>query len=147
MNKLEIISSKLLKFRKIKKVNQVTFYSTLKGEVESELKRTNTNDINSVVESIAKKWDKNLKELNTENSKIELKLIEEFLPELISEEIVDGKIEEVLSKNEGVVNSYKSGNTNLIGRLMGLCMKELKPLGNVDANQINEKLKNKLNNI
>lgn len=116
------INNYLLEARKAKDSDKIKFYSTLKGEVESELKRSQRSE-KEIIEATAKKWMKNLKTLGTPEAEREMKLLEEFAPTSLSKEKTIALLEKIASENEQVFKDYLNGNGGMAGRIMGLMMK------------------------
>lgn len=121
---MEKINKYLQEARKEKDAFKIKFYSTLKGEIESELKRSTLSQ-EQIIESIAKKWKKNLDSmLISEEINREIILLKEFLPESMSEEQMEIIFKKVKETNNLDFEAYYNGNDRMIGKLMGLLMKE-----------------------
>lgn len=137
MKNLNTINEYLRQARLSKDTARIKFYSTLKGEVENELKKSNTDEEN-VIQSLAKQWNKSLLTLKTPEAAFELTLLAEFLPEGLSDSALDELIEKVKQDNLTLFDDFRNGDSKLIGRLTGLVMKSSG--GKANADKVVEKL-------
>ena len=98
--------------------NGDSFKKELMKVIISELDRIGKDPNEKEIIGVLKKMVKNGEITNTEDSKKEIKIINEFLPKQMSEnQIIE------------LINKIKSQNPNINGgRLIGVCMKEAKGL-------------------
>lgn len=127
------IEADFMKAFKEKNVEVKSLLSTVKGEMQTMKKNLvveNLSDEEST--KILGKFAKNLKEnirlMNDEKSKMELSIIESYLPKQMSEDEVNAKLDEILA----------SGVTNI-----GQIMKEFAQLP-VDKKMVSELAKKKM---
>lgn len=111
MNK-EFIKSERIKAWKLKNVPKKDILTMVLSELDSLLGEPTESEIISVM----KKLIKSAKLVNTVESNLEIEILNEYLPKLMTEDEIILKIEMIKAANPDVVG----------GRLMGLCMKELK---------------------
>lgn len=91
-----------------------TLLSVVLGEIQNEESRNgNIND--EMVLGILKKMEKSLKQINTEESLLELTYIESYLPKLMSEKEI-----------RDIIEGFKTEGITDIGRMMGSFNKENK---------------------
>lgn len=69
---------------KERNLGKKTFLSVIKGEIENEASRTG-NVTDETVLAILKKMEKSLKQINNDESKVELSYLDSYLPKLMSE--------------------------------------------------------------
>tara|TARA_R110000737_G_scaffold33578_1_gene51870 strand:- start:208 stop:600 length:393 start_codon:yes stop_codon:yes gene_type:complete len=124
MNKLEQIKKDLLEARKSKDELIKNLLSTFIGEYENIAKDDKgvayTSDV--LVENISKKFIKSAKLVNTEDSKLEIKYLEQFLPQVAS--------------MEAVKDFLKDKDLTLGGRLIGMAKQHFG--GKVDPQTVNQ---------
>lgn len=121
--KMERINNFLRQARIAQDSARIKFYSTLKGEVETAFKRGGKTE-KEVIEAIAKKWNKNYQQMETTPQIAnELSMLEEFLPEVMSEELMSDLFAQVKADNSEVFISYLDGNTGKAGAIMGMMMR------------------------
>lgn len=106
------------------------FLSVLKGDIESEFKRSGKDDDETVL-GIVKKMEKSLKQTNTEQSLSELEYIKPYLPELMDEVLI-----------ESIIKSYINTGINNFGGLMKQFNSEYK--GKADNKLVGEIIKKQL---
>lgn len=100
-------------------------FSTLKGSVETELKKS-TKSESEIIESLAKKFTENAKLVNTEESNKEIELLKQFLPSMLDNSLYKTLANTIISSNMNVVEEIKNGNPNKTGLLVGMFMKQSK---------------------
>jgi len=85
MSKLELVKKDLLEARKSKNVITKNLLSTFVGEIETSLKNENI-DIDTLVESLAKKFIKNASTIDNDVSRKEIEILNEYLPKMASKQ-------------------------------------------------------------
>lgn len=116
----EQINADFIKAFKAKEITKKNFLGLLKSEIQNEETRPNavSNDGNTL--AILRRMEKSLKQTNNDESLVELKYLEAYLPQLMGED----QIREIISgyKDSGFTNS---------GQIMGLFNKEYKGLADM----------------
>ena len=97
---------------KAKNMSKKNFLGLLKGEIQSNSSKKDFKGEESVL-AIVKKMEKSLKEVGDEDSLRELTYLEDYLPQLMSEEEIRGIVMELIE-----------GGANNIGVIMGEFNKE-----------------------
>ena len=116
MNLKEKINADFITAFKAKEMEKKNFLGLLKGEIQNEEGRgTTTTDETVMV--ILRKMEKSLKQTNTEESMGELKYLEPYLPQLMSEDQI-----------RVIVLAYKAAGLTNVGQIMGQFNKEHKGL-------------------
>jgi len=116
MNLKEQINADFITAFKAKEMEKKNFLGLLKGEIQNEEGRgTTTTDETVMV--ILRKMEKSLKQTNTEESMGELKYLEPYLPQLMSEDQI-----------RVIVLAYKAAGLTNVGQIMGQFNKEHKGL-------------------
>jgi len=114
-----------------KNMDKKNFLGVLKVEVTRKSKEPADDDVIAGIKSMIKNHKKSLEETQTPSlTNFELEILEEYLPQSISEEEVDKIIEEAIS-----------GGANNMGAIMG-AFKGLE----VDRKMVSQKANQKLNN-
>ena len=137
------INNQLTIAMKARDLKKTTVLRSLLSEIKNKEidKKTDLTDLEII--NLLKKQVKILEDANTmfvkgnrqdlvDNNIAEIKLIKAYLPEEISEEVLEKKVREVMGKNKEETN---------IGKLIGLCIKDLRELA--DSSRI-AKIVNKL---
>ena len=122
-------------------------FSTLKGNIENELKAGAKSET-EIIQKLAKKYTENALVMNTEDSLREIELLKPFMPLVLENQILDGIINNVIENNLDVCEQIQNGNKQIMGRIMGLIMKQAKmdwPGYIVDSEHIKESLEIVLN--
>jgi uncharacterized protein YqeY len=124
----ERINADFMSAFKNKETEKKTFLGVVKGEIQNEEGRGTVTTDESVI-TILRKMEKSLKQTNTEESLGELKYLEPYLPQLMSEEQI-----------RVIVIGYKASGLNNAGQILGQFSKEHKGLADmkVVANIITE---------
>jgi uncharacterized protein YqeY len=112
MSLKETINADFMKAFKAKKMELKSFLGTLKGEIQTAEKNQmvenlSDEDIIKILNKFAKNCKENIRLVDDEKSKIELEIVESYLPKQLS-------VEEIQSKIDGLV---ASGVRN-IGQIM-----------------------------
>ena len=130
MSLKEKINTDFITAFKAKEMEKKDFLGLLKGEIQNEQGR-GTVITDETIMLILRKMEKSLKQTNTEQSLIELKYLEAYLPKLMSEEQI-----------REIVLVYKASGLNNLGKIMGQFNKEYKGLADnkVVSNIITELL-------
>ena len=116
MNLKEKINADFMTAFKAKEMEKKNFLGLLKSEIQNEEGRgTITTDETVMV--ILRKMEKSLKQTNTEESLGELKYLEPYLPQLMSEDQI-----------RVIVLVYKAAGLTNVGQIMGQFNKEYKGL-------------------
>lgn len=118
MNLKEQINADFLAAFKLKEEGREkkNFLGLLKGEIQTEEGRgTTTTDETVMV--ILRKMEKSLKQTNTQESLAELKYLEPYLPQLMTEDQI-----------RTIITAYKSDGLTGVGPIMGRFNKEHKGL-------------------
>lgn len=131
MNKIEILNSEFIKARKEKNSIAIALFSTLRGELDTAVKKGSPAD-DSTLEKLAKKMSENAKTINSEESLIELELLKQFMPTMLSEEEIRLIVQESVSSNPDKANNFKLGNK---GAFVGIVMKQVS--GKADVKIVN----------
>ena len=123
MNKFDRLTEGLLEARKAKSTIETNLLSTLLGEVQAEMKRSDKPSA-VIVEQIAKKFKKNIESMK-QNAKTdeELFILKPFLPEELDES-------EIIEQ----LNLLNLSEMTTFGQKMGTAMRTLK--GKVDGNTL-----------
>jgi uncharacterized protein YqeY len=116
MSLKEKINTDFITAFKAKEMEKKNFLGLLKGEIQNEQGR-GTVITDETVMLILRKMEKSLKQTNTEESLIELKYLEAYLPKLMSEDQI-----------REIVLAYKASGLNNLGQIMGQFNKEHKAL-------------------
>jgi hypothetical protein len=130
MSLKEKINTDFITAFKAKEMEKKDFLGLLKGEIQNEQGR-GTVITDETIMLILRKMEKSLKQTNTEQSLVELKYLEAYLPKLMSEEQI-----------REIVLVYKASGLNNLGKIMGQFNKEYKGLADnkVVSNIITELL-------
>lgn len=116
MNLKEQINADFITAFKAKEMEKKNFLGLLKGEIQTDEGRgTVTTD--ETVTAIVRKMEKSLKQTNTEESLGELKYLEPYLPQLMSEDQI-----------RVIIINYKANGLTQMGQIMGQFNKEHKGL-------------------
>lgn len=116
MSLKEKINTDFITAFKAKEMGKKDFLGLLKGEIQNEQGR-GTVITDETVMLILRKMEKSLKQTNTEQSLVELKYLEPYLPKLMSEDQI-----------REIVLAYKASGLNNLGQIMGQFNKEHKAL-------------------
>jgi len=116
MNLKEQINADFITAFKAKEMEKKNFLGLLKGEIQNEEGRGTTTTDETVM-IILRKMEKSLKQTNTEESMGELKYLEPYLPQLMSEDQI-----------RVIVLAYKAAGLTNVGQIMGQFNKEHKGL-------------------
>ena len=116
MNLKEKINADFLEAFKAKDMEKKNFLGLLKGEIQTDEGR-GTVTTNETVISILRKMEKSLKQTNSEESLGELKYLEPYLPQLMSEDQI-----------RVIIINYKANGLTQMGQIMGQFNKEHKGL-------------------
>ncbi len=113
----ERIHADFIKAFKEKDFARKDFLGLLKSEIQNEETRPNavSNDANTLL--ILRRMEKALKQTDSPESLVELKYMEPYLPQLMSEDQI-----------REIVNGYKANGLNNAGQIMGQFNKEHKGL-------------------
>ena len=114
MSLKEKINTDFITAFKAKEMEKKDFLCILKGEIQNEQGRGTVITYETIM-LILRKMEKSLKQTNTEQSLIELKYLEAYLPKLMSEEQI-----------REIVLVYKASGLNNLGKIMGQFNKEYK---------------------
>ena len=116
MNLKEQINADFITAFKAKEMEKKNFLGLLKGEIQTDEGR-GTVTTNETVISILRKMEKSLKQTNSEESLGELKYLEPYLPQLMSEDQI-----------RVIIINYKANGLTQMGQIMGQFNKEHKGL-------------------
>jgi Asp-tRNA(Asn)/Glu-tRNA(Gln) amidotransferase B subunit len=128
MKTLQLI--KIAHVTAIKENNKVAkaLFSTLRGEIENELKSKTAKSENDIIESYAKKYTENAKLINTDESNQEIELLKPFMAEVLGDSEYDKIAKIIVENNADKVEQYVNGNKNMFNVLIGAFMKEAKQI-------------------
>lgn len=130
MNKFDRLTEGLLEARKAKSTVETNLLSTLLGEVQAEMKRSDKPSA-VIVEQIAKKFKKNIESMKqNDRTDEELFILKPFLPEELDES-------EIIEQ----LNLLNLSEMTTFGQKMGTAMRTLK--GKVDGNTLGRIIREK----
>ena len=103
----ETINADFMKAFKAKKMELKSFLGTLKGEIQTAEKNSMVENLSDeevikILNKFAKNCKENIRLANDEKSKVELVVIESYLPKQLSSEEIQSKIESLVAS--GVKN-------------------------------------------
>lgn len=116
MNLKEQINADFIAAFKAKDMERKNFLGLLKGEIQNEEGRGTVTTDGSVL-IILRKMEKALKQTNDPQSLVELRYMDPYLPQLMSEDQI-----------RVIVNGYKAAGLTNAGQIMGQFNKEHKGL-------------------
>jgi uncharacterized protein YqeY len=119
MNLKEQINADFIAAFKAKDMERKNFLGLLKGEIQNEEGRGTVTTDGSVL-TILRKMEKALKQTNDPQSLVELRYMDPYLPQLMSEDQI-----------REIVNGYKASGLNNAGQIMGQFSKEHKGLADM----------------
>ena len=119
MNLKEQINADFIAAFKAKDMERKNFLGLLKGEIQNEEGRGTVTTDGSVL-TILRKMEKSLKQTNDPQSLVELRYMDPYLPQLISEDQI-----------REIVNGYKAAGLTNAGQIMGQFSKEHKGLADM----------------
>ena len=101
------INADFMKAFKEKNMKLKTFLGTLKGEIQTAEKNSmvenlSDEDVIKILNKFAKNCKENIRLTNDEKSKVELEIVEAYLPKQLSDEEIQSKIEALVAS--GVKN-------------------------------------------
>lgn len=107
MSLKEQINADFMKAFKAKKMELKSFLGTLKGEIQTAEKNQmvenlSDEDIIKILNKFAKNCKENIRLANDEKSKVELEIVEAYLPKQLSVEEIQSKIDSLVAS--GVKN-------------------------------------------
>jgi uncharacterized protein YqeY len=107
MSLKEQINADFMKAFKEKNMKLKTFLGTLKGEIQTAEKNSmvenlSDEDVIKILNKFAKNCKENIRLTNDEKSKVELEIVEAYLPKQLSAEEIQSKIEALVAS--GVKN-------------------------------------------
>ena len=107
MSLKETINADFMKAFKEKNMKLKTFLGTLKGEIQtieknSMVENLSDEDVIKILNKFAKNCKENIRLTNDEKSKVELEIVEAYLPKQLSAEEIQSKIEALVAS--GVKN-------------------------------------------
>jgi uncharacterized protein YqeY len=116
----EKINADFITAFKAKDITRKNFLGLLKSEIQNEETRPNavSNDGNTL--AILRRMEKSLKQTNTEESLGELKYLEPYLPQFMSEDQI-----------REIIKGFKDGGLTNAGQIMGQFSKEHKGLADM----------------
>ena len=128
MNKLELLNSKLMEARKAGSEGTVAknLLVTMKGMFENKSKENGTkvsDDI--VIERIAKGLIKSANETGTEDAMAEIVILNEFVPQMLSEVEIRRIVSNVISETPGKPFGFYMGSLMKNRRIDGKVAKEI----------------------
>ena len=106
MTKLDTLNKELLEARKAKNDLVKNLLLTFKGEYENAVK-TGSNPGDELVEKIAKKMIKSAEAIGTEDAKMEIEVLNNYMPQMLSEDEVRSIVSDIVSSKPGLnVGAY-----------------------------------------
>lgn len=142
MKTLKDISDANIQALKDKNNIAKALFSTLKGNIETELKNSKKSE-SDIILMLAKKYTENAKIVNTSESLIEIELLKPFMPLTLDIEQYDIIAKQIIEGQKYIVEEIKNGNTQKIGILTGCFIKEAKikyPGYSIDSNIVKESI-------
>jgi aspartyl-tRNA(Asn)/glutamyl-tRNA(Gln) amidotransferase subunit B len=135
MNKITQLEKEILTARKENNTVAKNLLMTLKGEYQNAIKNGQA-ETDETLEKLIRKFVKNAELIGNETSKIEIEILNGYLPKQLSETEVREIVIAKLTANIEKVEAYKSGNKGSIGFFMGSITKETS--GNAEPKMINK---------
>lgn len=101
------INADFMKAFKAKNMELKSLLGTLKGEIQTAEKNSmvenlSDEDVTKILNKFAKNCKENIRLANDEKSKVELEIVESYLPKQLSNDEIQSKIEDLV--NSGVKN-------------------------------------------
>lgn len=121
MSKFELLNQCFIQARKDKNEVAKALFSTFKGEYDNALKNKSPEG-DATIEKLAKKFTENAKIVNTSDSLLEIELLKQFMPIMLSEDKIKEIVVEVATINPDKANNYKLGSK---GAFTGMVMKQV----------------------
>ena len=111
MSLKETINADFMKAFKAKNMELKSFLGTLKGEIQTAEKNSmvdnlSDEDVIKILNKFAKNCKENIRMANDEKSKVELEIVEAYLPKQLSAEEIQSKIDSLVAsgvKNIGMI--------------------------------------------
>lgn len=111
MSLKETINADFMKAFKAKNMELKSFLGTLKGEIQTAEKNSmvdnlSDEDVIKILNKFAKNCKENIRLANDEKSKVELEIVEAYLPKQLSAEEIQSKIDALVAsgvKNIGMI--------------------------------------------
>ena len=111
MSLKETINADFMKAFKAKNMELKSFLGTLKGEIQTAEKNSmvdnlSDEDVIKILNKFAKNCKENIRLANDEKSKVELEIVEAYLPKQLSAEEIQSKIDSLVAsgvKNIGMI--------------------------------------------
>ena len=101
MELIKQINTDFMTAFKAKEMEKKNFLGVIKGEVQAQ-KGRGVEPTDENVIKVIKKIEKSLKEVNTDEAKLELSYLEPYLPKMLSEEETKKLLDEFVSTQESV---------------------------------------------
>jgi Asp-tRNA(Asn)/Glu-tRNA(Gln) amidotransferase B subunit len=135
MNKITQLEKEILTARKENNTVAKNLLMTLKGEYQNAIKNGQP-ETDETLEKLIRKFVKNAELVGNEESKIEIEILNGYLPKQLSETEVRDLVFHTLRSETHKVVDYKNGNKSVIGFFMGMLNK--KTAGSAEPKMINK---------
>jgi Asp-tRNA(Asn)/Glu-tRNA(Gln) amidotransferase B subunit len=142
METIKQIENDILIARKENNAIKKNLLMTLKGEYQNNVKNGQPES-NETLEKLIRKYIKNAELINNDESKLEIDILNNYLPKQLTESELKTIIEDILKNNPAQTEAYKLGNKSSIGIFMKEISKETS--GKAEPKTINKLLISILN--